>query len=145
MCWSVLMSTSHRLMSLGRSLNWESAPTRFAYRHTSVAFLSAWSGRAQSTVGDTTPRQEVLECIRKEAEQASKYHNSMTSVQFPLPRSPPDFLAWLTSLMVLQTKVNKTLFFPSCFWLWCFTTATETLTKTDSNLWRTSQKGPFFL
>lgn len=60
------LDTSKRLLRKG-TLNWGNAPIRLAYGKVceGIFLINSWCGSAHSTVGGTTPRQEVLGGVRE--------------------------------------------------------------------------------
>jgi hypothetical protein len=91
-CWLVFMSTWYKLDSFGKREPQENAPSRLVCRqyilkawdrsiclsvylsiyHTISSYIINWCERVQFTVGCTSPRQMVLDGIRKCTEQVKR-------------------------------------------------------------------------
>lgn len=105
-----------------------------------ILLISEWWGRMQSIVGNASPVLVILDSKRRQIEQSIENktvgHGGVLhglSISFCLHVPDPAWIPCLTSFddeHCCGKGSQKYPFLNKLFWLWCFTTEIETVTKT---------------
>lgn len=102
--------------------------------------ISDWCWRTQLTLGVAIPGQVVLGDPREQAEKTMRRKLASSAppwslLQFLPPGSCLEFLPWLPFMIDCEWGMQAEVipFLPSCFCLWCFLIATETLIRSLGN------------